>query len=299
MIRRLKYHEIDFVKYTECLESSEQRKYSAAVAFLDIAAFKNWELLVYGDYEAVMPVPYIRKFGFKIAVNPRLCQQLGIFSRKDDPEINDLFLKSLEKRYNVWYYAFNDGNAFSQPLQQRKNFLIYPEEYETVRKKYSPKRKRKLRLDEEVSAVSEVRDISMCEAFSFIKDQMIGVKNKKERDTFLEIYKGFADTGNLAISAFLYQNKIINAIALYRDAKTTALLGTFNDKNYVKLSGSCVVIDYAIRESIAQRIFDFEGSEIPSVEEFFRGFRPELKPYGVIRNSKTDLFKRGLGLHDF
>ena len=56
MIKRLKYNEIDFAKYSKCIENACQRKYSATKDFLDITAGKNWELLVYNNYEAVMPV---------------------------------------------------------------------------------------------------------------------------------------------------------------------------------------------------------------------------------------------------
>jgi len=79
MIRRVKYNEIDFEKFTTCLENSEQRKYSATKKFLDITSDQQWELLVFDDYQAVMPIPFITKFGVKLVVNPRLCQQLGIF----------------------------------------------------------------------------------------------------------------------------------------------------------------------------------------------------------------------------
>jgi hypothetical protein len=49
MIQRLKYNEIDFEKYTQCLENSEQRKYSASKVFLDVTSKNRWELLVYND----------------------------------------------------------------------------------------------------------------------------------------------------------------------------------------------------------------------------------------------------------
>ena len=61
MIKRLKYEEVDWQKYQNCLENSEQRIYSAENKFLDITSKHNWELLVYGDYEAMMPIPFIKK----------------------------------------------------------------------------------------------------------------------------------------------------------------------------------------------------------------------------------------------
>lgn len=291
MIRRLKYHEIDFEKYTNCIENSEQRKYSASRLFLDITSCRKWEVLVLGDYEVVMPVPFVKKFGVKLIINPKLCQQLGIFSKKDDATQNELFLTYLKKNYKVWYYAFNDGNSFSSPLKKRNNFLIYPDEYENVRQRYSPKRKRKLRLDADVIDVSEIRKMKIGDAYSFISKNMIGAKNENDKKEFLKIFQALGDSGALTVYAFMYQSRIINAIAVYDDEKTSVLLGTFNEREYVKLAGSSVIIDAAIRENIEKKIFDFEGSEVPAIEEFFRGFRPELKPYCVVENSKKEIIR--------
>lgn len=64
----------------------------------------------------------------------------------------------------------------------------------------------------------------------------------------------------------------------------------------MKTSGASVLIDYSIKENIGNRIFDFEGGEIPNVEEFFRGFRPELRPYHLIEYSKKELIRKMLKL---
>lgn len=292
MIRRLKYQEIDFKKYTECLENSEQQKYSATIDFLDIVSGKQWEILVYNDYEAVMPIPYIKKIGIKIVINPKLCQQLGVFSKTDSIEINDQFLEFFEKKYNIWYYAFNDTNQFTKKLKERKNFLIYPADYDQVRQKYSPKRKRKLRLDEEVLQNSEVRKVTMNEALDFIYHNTIGAKDEKDKQEFLQTFSDFEKAQHLELTAFFYHKTIINIIAVYSDEKTLALLGTFNAKEHVKLSGSSVIIDHIISKNIHNKIFDFEGSDVPAIEEFFRGFRPELKMYPTTLNSKKDLLKK-------
>ena len=292
MIRRLKYDEIDFVKYAQCLENSEQRKYSAAQHFLDVTSEKQWELLVYRDYEAVMPIPYVRKYGVKIVHNPKLCQQLGVFSKKDSAELNETFLEYLEKNYLIRIYTFNDGNQFHTKLRFKKNFLIYPESYETVYARYSPKRKRKLRLSEDVVKDSEVKEISYDKAKNFIEANTIGTNKDSDLSDFMRIFDIFHQLKYLKFTAFYYQNTIVNVIATYSDCEMVALLGNFNDKDYVKLSGASVLIDQRIKETIATHTFDFEGGELPNIEEFFRGFRPELKPYGIIENSKKELFKK-------
>jgi len=100
----------------------------------------------------------------------------------------------------------------------------------------------------------------------------------------------------LNFSAFYLNQRIINIIVTYFDDFTVALLGTFNDKESVKVSGSSVLINNCIKENIQTKIFDFEGSELPNVEEFFRGFRPELRPYHLITYSKKNIIKKLLSL---
>ncbi|BFO67706.1 hypothetical protein NK356_23095 [Chryseobacterium sp. S0630] len=292
MIRRLKYHEIDFVKYAQCLENSEQRKYSATKDFLDTTSTMPWEILVYKDYEAVMPVPFVRKYGLKIVHNPKLCQQLGVFSCKDDVDLNEAFLEYLEKNYMIRAYPFNDVNQLRTKIRIKKNFLLYPEAYEKVYSKYSPKRKRKLRLDEAVLKESEIKTIPYEKAKAFIESNTIGLNKDHDLFEFMRIFESFYKSGYLKFTAFYYQHKMVNVIATYSDCNMVALLGNFNDKDYVKLSGASVLIDHLIKENIETHIFDFEGGELPNIEEFFRGFRPELRPYGIIENSKKNLFKK-------
>ncbi len=289
MIKRIKYQDIDFEKYNRCIENSVQKKFYAEKDFLDISSRKNWEILIYNDYEAVMPVSFINKFGLRIVHNPKLCQQLGIFSKIDSVEINDFFYDFFVKNYIILYYGFNDVNSFSKSLKRRNNFLIFPEKYEIVRQKYSPKRKRKLRLDQEVLDNSEIiknPDLNMVR--NFIQKTGLGAE-EKDLQNFINLLTDFYHENKLDFYGFFYHQKIVNMIAIYRGENSLALLGTYNDREFVKLSGSSYLIDKVISENIEEKIFDFEGSEIPAIEEFFRGFRPELKPYPCIQNSKKQL----------
>ncbi len=72
---------------------------------------QNWEILVDNDYEAVMPIPLAKKWGFNFVVMPLQTQQLGIFSEKDNSELNESFLAFFQQNYKVFYYAFNAKNG--------------------------------------------------------------------------------------------------------------------------------------------------------------------------------------------
>jgi len=143
---------------------------------------------------------------------------------------------------------------------------------------------------------SEIKKISFSESESFIRQNFLGASKEEDIDSFLNIFKKMADENCIEITAFFLHGKIINTIITYIDDCTAALLGTFNDKEYVKISGASVLIDHAIKENIGNRIFDFEGGEIPNVEEFFRGFRPELRPYRLIEYSKKELIRKMIRL---
>lgn len=290
MIRKLKYHEIDWEKYQNCIEKSEQKMYSAEKKFLDVTAKNNWDLLVLDDYLAVMPVPFIKKMGFKIVINPKLTQQLGVFSHEDSVEINELFLNFLNKNYRVWYYAFNEKNNFKTKLKTRKNFVLEPNTYENIRQKYSPKRKRKLRLNSGVIEFSEIKEtVGLEKAISFINKYMVGVDNKHDRKDFLEIIQKFAEYRFIDFYGFYFKEKLINLVAIYQENYTSVLIGTYNIKDFVKYNGASNLIDFSIKKNIEIKKFDFEGGELSNMEEYFRGFRAEQRNYAVIKNTKKQL----------
>ncbi|MFT3919578.1 hypothetical protein [Cloacibacterium sp.] len=293
MIRKLKYKEIDFAKYQECIKNSEQRKYSAEKHFLDVVAGENWDVLVFGDYEAVMPIPYVKKIGIKYVVNPFLTQQLGIFSKKDDVHLNEKFLEFLNENYIVKYYTFNDTNSFKTFLKTRKNFLLEPDSYEIVRQRYSPKRKRKLRLNPGVIEFSAMRnDLKFEEVESFISENMIGIKKLKNKIFVLNNLKDFYHQNLIQFYGFFFKGELTNLIAIYQETYSSVLLGTYNIRELVKQNGASNLIDFAIQENVETKIFDFEGGDLTNMDEYFRGFRAEMKPYPIIQNSKKELVKK-------
>lgn len=291
MMRRVKYGEIDFEKYGRCIEDSAQRKYCATREFLDISCGEKWEVIVKGNYDAVMPVTFVKKMGLKIVVHPVLCQQLGIFSKTDDAQQNQEFLDFLLNDYRVAYYAFNDGNAFINSPERRTNFILKSAVYAEVLQKYSPKRRRKLRIDADLEQIIIIKRISWEQGIAFMAGNVPGLYNDALKNEFFRILKQLYERSVLELEAFLLNDQIINMVAIYRDQKTAVLVGTFNDRENMKLNGASILIDRAIERHIATTDFDFEGSDVPAIAEFFRGFRPELKTYPVIRNSRKELVK--------
>lgn len=80
-IVHLTYDEIDRKKWDACIRQSLNGLIYAETVYLDHMAV-NWDGLVLGDYEAVMPLTWKKKWGIKYLYQPAFFQQGGIFSSK-------------------------------------------------------------------------------------------------------------------------------------------------------------------------------------------------------------------------
>jgi hypothetical protein len=137
MIKKILYKNIDFQKYNDRVKSAEQSLFFGTKEYLDTLIPHQWEILVLGDYQAVMPIPLVYKFGFKIVIMPMQTQQLGVFSEHDNADTNQLFVDYLEKNYWVYQYSFNAKNKFLKTYTIKDNFVLLPNEYAIIKSHYS------------------------------------------------------------------------------------------------------------------------------------------------------------------
>ena len=98
MIQLIERENINIEKYDTCVEKSEQSRVFAYSWYLDIVS-DNWCVLVFQDYEAVMPLPFRKKYGIKYVYPPFWLIELGVFSQGKNI-LND-FLNEAFKRFNI------------------------------------------------------------------------------------------------------------------------------------------------------------------------------------------------------
>lgn len=280
MIRRLKYHEIDFEKYTNCLENSEQRNWYAKKEVLDRLS-GNWEVLVYKNYEAIMPLHLTKKIGVKFVQMPLFCQQLGVFSAKNDEKINDQFLKYLNNKFWVFNYAFNYLNTFSVKLQTRKNYIIPISTYQDLRKNYFKGRKSTVKCAQHLN----YEEVSLNNnLISFIENNFKGLSKEKDYKKF-EDYIQFLDKKNILklCGAFL-NNQLINLAIIIVEDSQMSLLALINNEEHKIENGPSFLIDRILRNYIHEKSFNFMGSNIRGIEIFFKSFGAVLQEYNFTEN---------------
>ncbi len=288
MIKRLKYHEIDFNKYNACIENSLQNSDYAQREFLDIVTGKSWELIIYDDYEAVMAVPLIVKFGFKIVLMPKLCQQLGIFSNQDSVYINNLFYNYLTKNYIVLFYAFNGNNEVSN-IGLKKSYIIPKDQYSEVKKRYSIHRRRNVRIIGDLENNIIFRNSLKSEDRTFFVENMKGIKKKEDASIYFDLMQTLYEQKLMNIEILEYKNQIESMAGLYC-GKTNHYLSLFVNKNPLSNTNiPSVVIDNYLKKTIADQDFDFMGSDVENVAKFNERFGAIAYKYPIVSNSKKEV----------
>lgn len=288
MIKRLKYHEIDFDKYNACIENSLQNSDYAKREFLDIVTGKSWELIIYDDYEAVMPVPLIVKFGFKIVLMPKLCQQLGIFSNQDSVYINNLFYNYLTNNYIVLFYAFNGNNEVSN-IGLKKSYIIPKDQYSEVKKRYSIHRRRNVRIIGDLENNIIFRNSLKSEDKAFFVENMKGIKKKEDASIYFDLMQTLYEQKLMNIEILEYKNQIESMAGLYC-GKTNHYLSLFVNKNPLSNTNiPSIVIDNYLKKTIADQDFDFMGSDVENVAKFNERFGAIAYKYPIVSNSKKEV----------
>ena len=110
MIQRVKRKFLDEKKYDDCIEKSMQSNIFGFSWYLDIVC-DNWDVLVLNNYEAVMPIPWRKKFFVKYVYTPLRVLELGVFSEGciDENE----FLIELFSGFKYVNLRMNKLNSFS------------------------------------------------------------------------------------------------------------------------------------------------------------------------------------------
>jgi hypothetical protein len=107
-IRYVPYRNIDKQKWDKCLCASPNGLIYARAFYLDAMTGGRWDALVLGDYEAVMPLPWNRKWGINYLYQPYFTPVLGIFgSNKNKCEP---FLQAIPKKFRYWDICLNEAN---------------------------------------------------------------------------------------------------------------------------------------------------------------------------------------------
>ncbi len=289
LIRYIKNKDIDFKKWDACIAASLNSRIYALSWYLNSMA-ENWDALIYGDYEIVMPLPWKKKYGLKYIYHAPFTQQLGIFSKGVHVNVGPKdFFDAIPSSFVIVDY-FQSQNSFSDSISncvRRKTNLIIDLKsgYDALKSKYVGSLTRNLKSAEASGCIIAERDASYIPLLIDFYTEAYGKFYQQfDAKVFERLNKllSFAMQNNHAkiFTTQLADDKIV-AIALFfiDNHRIYYLIGAPNEAGK-QAKAMPFLFDLVIKKYCGQNlIFDFEGSEIPSVATFYKKFGAETEHY--------------------
>jgi hypothetical protein len=306
-IRLLNRKKIDETRWNNCVRFGAANLAYAHCRYLDIICENGWKGLVYGDYEAVFPLPLKKRFGiFSYVVQPKFCQQLGAFGKEGNVSESD-FLRAIP-----WYYLrvrlhlnpyFSNSSLCQTPVlfktTERTNYILDLGQPVVISKDGLKNIKAVSRFSYRINNISVSKVV---ELYQKRWGELNSAISEKDYHRFLQGMELLnptteltsSDVGYVVVSAhdenhtssnISNDHRLIGAgLFLFSGKGTTGFSHFVLGAPNVDLPESNGIMHGIIHHAIehfksVNLIFDFEGSSISSVAEFYKKFNPTNKPF--------------------
>jgi hypothetical protein len=292
MIRYILHNEIDRDKWDKCIEGSLFETIYPYSWYLDLVS-QDWEGLVMGDYEAVFPVTWKKKYGIRYVVQPLLSQQLGVFSPVPPTRIIiESFLRMIPEKYKHIDICLNSSNEISSrefKILKRKNYELWcGDKSFNPEQGYSENAKRNMR--KAVQNNIQIRETGIKDFVDLrrISDSTVfSVEHYKWINRLLE---GIIKQGRGEIAGAYCNDKLCAAIFwAFSKTRVIYLNAVSNEEGKNKRAMFLLVDHYIKKYQQKEIIIDFEGSMIPGIARFFQGFGAKETNYTRIIKSSFPL----------
>ncbi len=289
MLRYYKHQEIDKERWDQLIAEAGNGLPYAYSWYLDVVA-AHWDAIVLGDYEAVMPIPYKQRFGLRQLYQPFFAQQLGVFYKISINEAQkEAFWKLIGTRYVRAHQFLNAGCHIanqSQNLQPRVNYVLsLNRDHQEIRSGYSKNTRRNLRKAELAGLQEGTATVDqLIELFRVTKgrqledfDQQVYARLKRLIVLCIREKKG-------EIKAIYSQENELLAAAFFlcSHGRMIDLFPAVSEEGRKKAAMFYLIDQLVQQHSESSLLLDFEGSMVPGVARFYRGFGAEVETYWQI-----------------
>ncbi len=287
MITFLPDSEIDTEKWDACVRKSPSEFAYAYSWYLDISA-PNWSGLILNDYEAVMPLTWDVKWGVKYIFRPTGVQQLGIFSPYpiSGKLMND-FLTSIPSDFKygeVYFNSYNHNHEFIEVERQTNLVLHLSQDYQQIKSNYNSRTKRNLKKGR--SHQFSVFQSDSIDRLLVIFKENIGRSLSLRKDFFpvmkqlmyVARHKGMAEVWSVCDET----NTVIAGFFILVNKNRKVFLFSAANQYAKETQAMTWLIDQFIQANAnSNAIFDFEGSNLPGLRDFYAGFGAENEDYAL------------------
>lgn len=300
-IQLLPANQIDASRWNACVRNHTNGFIYLQTPMLSVMA-DNWHGLVIADYDAIMPIPWRKKWGIRYAYVPAFMQQLG-FTGTIDVSLLQASLPYIDSFISLGDFQFNYANsavANAIPgVRNRINQVIdLHQSYQNLFQGFSNDAKRNIHQSEKYQFAvqntwrEDIWDIFYTEMKTRYAPKMQDIEKFKQVCLF------YFSTNECHIRWIENDNKELLAgwIGLQDNKRIYNLL------NVTTAAGRKKSANYFLFNSLMQEwcekplLFDCEGSELPGVQAFYNQWGAVTETYFQFRLNRLPfpfhLFKR-------
>lgn len=303
-IKYLRREEIEDKKWNGCVHFALNGFPYGYTWFLDNVA-EEWDGLVLEDYRVVMPLPKNKKWKWEYIYTPLFAQQLGIFSLKPiSKNLLNSFIDAIPDQFKLVDQNVNFMNRVERDdfdKWEKTNLeLLLNQSYESLRKNYSKNTIRNIKKAEknELTINNNVKPETLV---SFFKENIGKDLKFMQESAYHSLHRIIYNSLHYGMGAtYSISNKngdlLATAYFLFGKNRMINLLPASNAEG--KATGAMALLyDYVIRLHAEKNlILDFEGSMIPSIARYYKGFGAQEVSYWQIKRNQLpwyiQLFKK-------
>ena len=291
MIRLVKRKDLEIEKYDGCIAVSAQSRIYAFSWYLDIVA-ENWDVLVLGDYEVVMPLPWKQKYFIKYITQPFFCQQLGVFSKENLSEkLQEKMIQQIPKKFVKIALNFNSDNFLNSKMKPKRNYLLKIEKtYEENYKKFNNNRKRGLKKAENSFLYIKEVEFDCLELIAYSNYSHLNYSHLDYEKLKKLIHVLKNKENGILLGVFNREKTIIGGVLFLKDAHRLTYLFSVMNVEAKKINAATFLLSRVIKQYENQNLLlDFEGSMNIGISNFFKSFGGINENYYQL---KINAFKR-------
>ena len=291
-MRYLKNHEINFIKWDNCINNAHNGSLYAFSWYLDILC-DEWEGIIQGDYHAVMPLLIKKKSGIKHVYTTILANQLGVFSTDIlDEQMTNRFLKKVDQNFKIYSINLNKFNTINPSFLRQRKQSTYEfdliSNYDFIRNSYSPEVKKGIEYAEQ-KGVNIIRGITPSEFMEFVRDKSVIVSGRRRKETVYKLRRIIAFVINHGLgdiyAAYSPENNLCATVLFLKSKRKAGVLYSGISHEGVKLKAMELLIDRFIRNNAEKNItLSFENLSLPGKEHFFSGFGATNYHFTTVQN---------------
>ncbi|GAB5552375.1 MAG: hypothetical protein Sapg2KO_19660 [Saprospiraceae bacterium] len=287
-VRYLKNKDINRTRWDLAVDQSPSGLPYAYSWYLETLVGNQWDGLVFGDYDLVMPLPWNRKlFGIPQLFQPPFCQQLGVFGVEEKQAL-PTFIEAIPQRFQYVLLSLATVNSnweewsIDGTFRTKENLILSLDySYEELSSNFSKSLRKRIRKAKGQLSLESSEDVNGL--IQFYQKELAGkvglTSDRCQRLALL--FSTLLDKNMAEIYVVKTPNQQICCQGLFLKTKHRIinLFGASNDLGR-KLFAMHFLLAKVLERHANQAInFDFEGSEIPGVANFFKSFGPQSAPF--------------------